>query len=143
VILLFAIGNAHRHDDGVASIAVGLLPAGDYHVRTTMELLPEYAEEVARARLVVFVDADFRPGPARLERMSADVCCPGTFTHALRPCDLLALTRRLYPFHGEAWLLRIPGVDFSPGEGLSPVAATNARTAADLLYSLLAPASGC
>lgn len=94
------------------------------------------AEEVARAARVIFIDADFLPGEARLESLKA-ACCPGLLSHGLRPCDLLSLTRKLYGFQGEAWLCRVPGQDFGQGEGLSPLAESNARRAAELLAGLL------
>jgi len=134
--LLYAIGNPDRRDDGAARHVVRLLPTGPWTLHTPRELLPEMAEEVARAARVIFIDADFLPGEARLESLKA-ACCPGLLSHGLRPCDLLSLTRKLYGFQGEAWLCRVPGQDFGQGEGLSPLAESNARRAAELLAGLL------
>jgi hydrogenase maturation protease len=135
--LIYAIGNPFRRDDGVARRVATLLPPGDYRLETPRELLPEMAEDVAAAARVFFVDADFLPGEVRLEGLKA-TCCPGLLGHGLRPCDLLSLTRKLYGFQGEAWLCRIPGNDFGQGEGLSPLAESNAHRAAELLAPLLA-----
>lgn len=134
--LLYAIGNPQRRDDGVARRVAELLAPGAWTLHATLELLPEMAPDIAAAARVIFIDADFLPGEARLEPLHA-TCCPGLLSHGLRPCDLLSLTRKLYGFQGEAWLCRVPGNDFSPGEGLSPLAEGNAVRAAALLAGIL------
>lgn len=134
--LIYAIGNPLRRDDGVALRVLALLGEGSWTVRTTRELFPEMAEEAAGADRVVFIDADFQPGEARLEELKA-ACCPGLLSHGLRPCDLLSLTRKLYGFKGKAWVCRVPGEDFSQGEGLSEKAAANAERAAAMVAALL------
>lgn len=134
--LIYAIGNPQRRDDGVAQRVASLLPPGPWTLEFHRELMPEMAEEVAPAGRVIFIDADYLPGEVRLEPLKAS-CCPGLLSHGLRPCDLLSLTRKLYGFSGEAWLCRIPGEDFGPGEGLSPRAEENALSAARLLAEML------
>lgn len=80
---------------------------------------------------------DYRPGEVRLESISSGTCCPGNLSHGIRPCDLISLTRRLHGFHGQAWLCKVPGEDFSAGHGLSETAARNAGRAAAMLCELL------
>ncbi|MBA3972762.1 MAG: hydrogenase [Candidatus Solibacter sp.] len=135
--LLFAIGNPHRGDDGVAAEVCALIGGGDWKVIETMELMPEMAADVAGAERLVFIDADYRGGQPSISPLSPVACHPGPMTHSLRPSDLVAVARRLYGFSGPAWLLRVPGTDFSLGSPLSETARTNSRLAAGLLSDLL------
>lgn len=133
--LIYAIGNPLRRDDGAAQRVAELLGPGEYTLHCPRELMPEMAEDVAAVDRVIFIDADYQPGEARLESLKA-VCCPGLLSHGLRPCDLLSLTRKLYGFQGEAWVCRVPGEDFGQGEGLSQAAERNALRAAGLVRTL-------
>jgi hydrogenase maturation protease len=135
--LLFAIGNPQRGDDGVASVVCSMIGQGNWKVVETMELTPEQADEIGRAEQVVFVDADYRGGCPYIAPVSPVACHPGPMTHSLRPCDLVAVARRLYRFKGAAWLVRVPGVEFGLGSPLSETARTNAGLAAKLLVDLL------
>lgn len=137
MILVFAIGNPQRGDDGVASLVCSMIGQGDWKVIETMELMPELAGEFTLAGQVVFVDADYRGGFPSLAPISPAACHPGPMTHSLRPCDLVAIARRLYGFKGPAWLLRVPGAEFGLGCPLSETARTNAGLAARLLSGLL------
>ena len=47
--------------------------------------------------------------------------------------EVVALSRKLYGFTGEAWLCSIPGDDFGVGEGLSAKAQGNVARAVELL----------
>lgn len=135
--LLFAIGNPQRGDDGVASDVCSRLGQGDWKVIETMELMPEMAEDAARAEQLVFVDADYRGGSPSLASLAQVACHPGPMTHSLRPCDLVAFARRLYGFRGQSWLLRVPGTDFGLGHSLSPMARANSELAARMLAGFL------
>lgn len=135
--LLFAIGNSQRGDDGVASEVCAMVGKGDWKIIETMELMPEMADHVAGAERLVFIDADYRGGEPSISPLSPVACHPGPMTHSLRPCDLVAVARRLYGFKGPAWQLRVPGTDFGLGSPLSDTARTNARLAAGLLSGLL------
>lgn len=134
-MLVVALGNRMRADDGVAFEAVRLA-GGQFKSMETMELTPEMAEEISAAECVVFADADYRAGAVLMEELTAQRSCPATMTHALRPFDIVAMARQLFGFRGSAWLLRIPGEDFSAREGLSKTAEANARKAAELLAGM-------
>jgi hydrogenase maturation protease len=136
--LVVAIGNPQRGDDGVAFEVCRMVPPAGWETIETMELTPEMGERIAIAGSVVFIDADYRPGEPSAVPLTATPCCPGPLTHSLRPGDLVTIARRLFGFSGEAWLLRVPGVEFGLGSGLSEVATRNARKAAELLRGLLA-----
>ncbi len=129
-MLLLALGNTLRRDDGVAARVVQLLPS--CASRCVVQLTPELASDIATASSVVFVDADSTRGEVRLERIS-EGSEPRGLTHDLSPGALLRMARVLYGFAGEGWLCRIPVRDLSVGEGLSDEAEAAARSAADLL----------
>lgn len=132
--LLVAIGNTLRRDDGAAHRVLELLelPAGVTAI-SCHQLTPEMSEEIAAADTVVFIDADVNPGPAQLVPLAPGAGLNPLGGHFLRPQELLAIAQRLFEFRGEAWLCHVPGADFGDGEGLSPVAESNARAAAQLI----------
>jgi Ni,Fe-hydrogenase maturation factor len=135
--LLIAIGNSLRHDDGVAHRVLELLgPLPGTITKSCLQLSPEMATELSLADTVVFIDADINPGLPSLELLTRETSCAFTLTHGMRPCDLVAIARRLYAFTGIAYLCRVPGVDFSEGQVLSERAESNARMAAELLRKL-------
>lgn len=135
--LLIAIGNVFRRDDGAARRVLELLgPLPGARTVEVMQLSPEMAEDIAAAGRVVFIDADVNPGPARLEPAGSPSASRSPLAHALHPEEALEYARRLYGFKGEAWICRVPGTDFSTGEGLSAEAETNAREAAGLIRKL-------
>jgi hydrogenase maturation protease len=123
VILAFALGNPLRGDDAAgAAIArglPGLLPG--LELVEVAELLPEQAEEVARADGVIFLDAfaGGTPGEVRAERLSPRPA-RGSILHALLPEELLGLAIALHGRAAPAALIAISGRDFSFREGLSP-----------------------
>lgn len=135
--ILIAVGNTLRRDDGVAHRVLELLepPAGVVTL-ACHQLTPELAEEIAPADTVIIIDADVAPGEPRLEKVEEHPDNP--LTHVVRPAELVELSRRLFSFRGNAWLCRVPGIDFGQGEGLSAEAEANARAAADLLRRFLA-----
>lgn len=136
--ILIAIGNTVRRDDGVAHRVLELLgPVPALVTRDVQQLVPEMAEEIAPAETVIFIDADIQPGEPRLEPLSPkpEARCP--LGHAMTPNELVALSRSLYGFRGNAYLCRVPGLDFSEGESLTPEAEANARTAVELLRRVM------
>jgi hydrogenase maturation protease len=136
-MLLIAIGNPLRRDDGVGHRVIDLLgqmPA----IRTlrALQLSPEIAAEFASAGDVVFIDADVQPGESRLEEVS----CGGArmrLGHSTGAAEVVAFARMLFGFQGGAYVCRVPGADFGSGEGLSPEAEKNARSAARRLRDWL------
>jgi hydrogenase maturation protease len=137
-ILLIAIGNSYRRDDGVAHRALELLgpPPPGVSTRSVLQLTPEMAEEIAPFDCVVFLDADIEPGEPRLERISLEAPAGSPLGHSMSAQEVLALATSLYNFRGQAWLYRIPGIDFGEGSGLSELAEANAVKASCLLTSL-------
>ena len=124
--LLIAIGNPLRRDDGAAHRALELLGG----TRAVMQLTPEIASEIALFDRVLFLDADIEAGESRIERVAGQA--GGSFTHHLTAAAVVHLAEHLYRFHGEAFLCRIPGVDFGVGDGLSAEAEANVAAAVRL-----------
>jgi hydrogenase maturation protease len=134
MLLIIAYGNDLRRDDGAGLRLAEMieqecrrrrLPAKRISGR---QLLPELSPEIARADIeaVLFVDTravqptEVKPiietHPIALDRAS-----PG-LGHQLSPTALLLYVYLLYGRQPPAWLVTAPGLDFSHGEGLSPVA---------------------
>ena len=127
--LFIALGNPLRRDDGVAARVIKLLqPTAS---RTMIQATPELAAEIAGARRVVFIDACTDGEQVQLHPLPES--SSPALTHSLGPGAIVALSRRLYGFTGEAWLCRVPGEDFGVGEGLSETGECNAELAAQLL----------
>lgn len=136
-VLLIAIGNQLRRDDGAGHRVIELLaPPPDVGVRGVFQLLPEIAEDLAVASTVIFVDASVATDQVMLEPVEPGPG-PATISHFFSPGEVVALARALYGFSGRAWLCHVPGVDFGNGEGLSPAAEANCRMAAEKLRALL------
>jgi hypothetical protein len=105
-------------------------------LRSVQQLVPELAEEMAGFARVVFLDADVRSLRPVIEPVGP-VVSDSPLTHAANPAQIVALSRALYSFHGEAHVCRIPARDFSPGESLSPDALQIMYEAAGELDRLL------
>lgn len=122
-LLVIGYGNSLRCDDGVGprvaeSVEALRLPG----VRTLVcqQLSPEYADPIARARRVVFVDA----AVDEVDGVKFRQLVPGEtsqlMAHAADPRTMLALARDVFGHSPEAWWLTIPamqlgfGIDFSP-----------------------------
>jgi len=136
--VFIAIGNSLRRDDGVAHRVLELLgPVANVVMRGVLQLTPELAGEIAEAGKVVFIDADLSPGKPRVEPLGPDPMARSPLGHAMPPHEVVALSRSLYDFRGQAYLCHVPGVDFSEGESVSPEAEANAKAAADLLRKFI------
>jgi hydrogenase maturation protease len=135
--LLVAIGNPYRRDDGVARLVVqSLRLPPEAQAEICVQLTPELAADMAKFERTIFVDADAVGTEARLEPLKESSVQPSPIGHALTPEEVTLMARRLYDYRGEVWLCRVPGEDFSDGEGLSARAAANARAAVALLRGL-------
>jgi hydrogenase maturation protease len=112
--LLIACGNPLRRDDGAGhAVAQRIERAPDLEVRSVQQLTPELAADIGRFDRVVFIDADAASTRVAIERADADAFRP-PMTHATGYADVVALSRALFGFTGEALLCRVPARDFSP-----------------------------
>lgn len=127
--LVLTCGNPQRGDDGVAGQVADALRSGfcdaETTVRSDQQWLPEMAELISEAELVIFVDAssELKPGEVRSEEVKARPASPQAFTHSMTPAGLLSLSKRLYgKAPKSAFLVTIGGDSFELSEELSEVA---------------------
>ena len=127
-VLLIAIGNTLRRDDGAGhELAARLEPflraAGvSVEVEYLQQLVPETAEIVSKAVLAVFLDAS-RDGTENQPRMIPVQPDAKTepASHSISPQQVLSIAERLFHHRPLAYLLTIPGRDFEHGEEFSDV----------------------
>jgi hydrogenase maturation protease len=100
--LLLACGNAFRGDDGVGwrigHAVKQQLDLTDLTVVMTRQLLPEHAEAISAADIVVFVDCSAvrEAGTVSTIRIQPAKSMPRVLTHHLDPGSLLRLAVDLY-----------------------------------------------
>jgi hydrogenase maturation protease len=119
--LVIGWGNPLRGDDGLGWTAAAALEERDVQVRVSHQLMPEYAEEISRSDLVVFIDAACDNGSGELQAGKIEPrCSPSAgFSHQLDPAGLLGLAEGLYGSCPEAYLFSVGGRRFDYGEELS------------------------
>jgi len=136
--LIIGYGNPLRGDDAVGAVVAEQvssrlgLPTLSPH-----QLLPEHADTIARASLVVFVDASVGGTPGAV---SCGPVKPGprpTLDHHLSPEALLRLTHDVFGCEPPAWLVRIEGQAFAFGTPLSPAVAKAVPEAVALIQKLV------
>lgn len=129
-LLVIGYGSVLHSDDAVGQkVAEAVM---DWHVPdvkavATTQLTPELAESISQAGEVFFVDAAIKPikphKPHRcfgLVRLQPAHDAYELGQHFGDPRVLLALAQVLYGRCPKAWLITIPGQNFSLGETLSP-----------------------
>lgn len=141
--LVVAFGNQLRCDDGAGPAVaahLGLL-APEVHVLTVPQLLPELAETVAHADVVVFVDAALMGAPGEVACQPLHPEESGVPGHTLTPVRLLGLARSVFDRCPESYLVSIAGERYGFGTDLSERVAAAVplavRTVADLLSDWL------
>jgi hydrogenase maturation protease len=130
-VLVLACGNTLRGDDGVAwHIGAALEQDGtdpEAEIVLTHQLLPEHAELLSTADLVVFIDcsAVVEPGVISTIPITPAHALPRVFTHHLDPASLLKLAQDLYGrIPSKAMAITVGGQSFELNERLSkPVTA--------------------
>jgi hydrogenase maturation protease len=147
VILLLALGNGTRGDDGVG-VAMGRalaarLPPASAHLEEAIQLLPEHAEAAARARAVLFLDASAggAPGEVHAHQLAARAAREALL-HALSPEEVLGLARLAYGKAPPALLVTVAGKDFSYVERLSDEVEAAVPAAVEKALAWLAPHLG-
>jgi hydrogenase maturation protease len=102
VKLVIGYGNPLREDDGAGRLVAERLDAEGAGVGVTVvaahQLTPEMAEPIARAKIVVFVDARLGDGPGTVasEAVGPEESAATALSHDVDPPALLALARALY-----------------------------------------------
>jgi hydrogenase maturation protease len=130
-LLLIGFGNELRGDDGagcrVARRLQGCLGrrlGRSAVVLVVPQLLPELAEPIGRARLVIFVDASclLSPGQVRRSQLRAGTGAGSSLAHHQSVQTLLGMARALYGRAPSAWLYAIGGGCFGYQTDLSAAA---------------------
>jgi hydrogenase maturation protease len=139
--LVIGYGNELRGDDGVGphvarQLAARRLPG--VRALALQQLTLELAEDLAAARLAVFIDARASPGQEAVEVARIEPGGEGPpLTHACHPSALLRLAQILYGSAPEAWLISIAGKNFGLKEGLSDQAGRYAHAAMEHVEAIL------
>jgi hydrogenase maturation protease len=144
VILLLSLGNGSRGDDGVG-LAIGRalaarLPPGSLGLVEAVQLLPEHAEQAARADAVVFLDAAVSGAPGEVHANQVTSRAPrAALLHALTPEEILGLARTTHGKSPQGLLVTVGGKDFSFVERLSAEAEAALPEAVERALAWLAP----
>lgn len=129
--LIIGIGNPLRSDDGLGWTVAEQLAreAGDTgrdcDMHTVHQLTPELAQVMARASLVVLIDAsrEGKPGELRIRPLSLSAQPGPVGMHHMVPEELAALTAALYGHCPPVVVVSLTGADFGIGEHLSAIVA--------------------
>ena len=131
-ILLIGYGNPLRGDDGVGWRVVEEIANRQEdtphsalrtpHSIAVHQLLPELAEPISEADLVIFVDASVEgePGAIAVRVIEPEPPQIGAFTHHFDPAGLLGYAREVYGRFPRAYLVTVTAVSLGYEETLSP-----------------------
>jgi len=126
-ILVIAMGNPLRRDDGAGMVAARLLRRrmrGAQRVRfiTCRQLTPELAEPIGQVAHVAFLDASIALSPGHISWLPVRAAWRATdaLGHQPRIESLLAMARMLYAHEPDAMVGAIGAMDLGFGRGLSP-----------------------
>lgn len=117
-VLVVGYGNPIRRDDAVGLWIANRLALKGVETVSGWPFNPELIARIAAADLVFFVDADVRPGPVRWKKLRPKPTYP-VLSHDPGPEELLSWAKALFKRAPKAWLVTVPGRDFSFGEGLT------------------------
>jgi hydrogenase maturation protease len=126
-ILVIGYGNPHRGDDGFGFHAAEQVQAMIHEqavtVMTAQELKPEMAETVARADLVVFLEASAEGAPGAMHAcdLAPKESPEGLLSGYMTPGKLLAAAQIVYGRCPEAIMITVTGENFGFCAHLSPV----------------------
>lgn len=125
MILIIGYGNALRSDDAIGRVLARLLgqrlnQEDDLRVYQVHQLTPELVERISGASHVIFIDARHggKPGTVTSEAISPQIH-DATFTHHVRPADLLGAALDWYGGSPRGLLISVVGASFEYGERLS------------------------
>ncbi|MGE5647337.1 MAG: hydrogenase maturation protease [Acidobacteriota bacterium] len=125
-ILVIGWGNPLRGDDGIGWRAAERLKEAladrEVTVRVAHQLMPEFAEEISRSDVVIFIDAacdNGFSGEIRFEQVEPRRSPAAAFSHQMDPPALLGMAEALYGRCPEAFFFTVRGRSFGYGEELS------------------------
>ncbi len=140
-VLVIGYGNTLRGDDAVGqhvALAVSQWQMPGLAVKAAHQLTAELAEPVSQADLVIFVDGQVagEEDAVTVHRLEPSPGA-GFGGHTSDPRGVLALALAVYGRHAPAWLVLVPGHDFSVGEQLSATAARGVTEAIVRIATLI------
>jgi hydrogenase maturation protease len=123
-VLILAVGNPLRSDDGVAWHAADLLcrrlSPDEAEIIFVHQLMPELAERVSQADGAIFLDARQNGQPGQVIQTPVILEAEGMYsTHMLAPVQLTALSYVLFGNRSKAFEVSVTGDSFVHGEELS------------------------
>ena len=146
--LVLACGNPLRGDDAVAlHVAKALVTGfcdGETEVHSQHQWLPEMAETISEANLVIFVDASTEiPAGVVCNRLVVpSVPSQHALSHSMSPEKLLAMARDFYgTLPQEAFLVSIGGESFELSNELSERVRHAVPLALDVVKAILSGVS--
>ncbi|WP_169977940.1 hydrogenase maturation protease [Tautonia rosea] len=142
-VLILGFGNVLRGDDGIGPRVAETVAGWDLCGVVALaahQLVPEFAEPIHKARVVIFVDA-VRSSNSESESVSTIPLHPrataSPLGHVSDPEQLLALARDVFCRCPPAYLIRVPASDVNLGDSLSPLAEAGIHKAFDHISTLL------
>jgi len=130
--LIIGYGNPLRGDDALGWHAAGHLASlpefatnPGVRILTVHQLMPELAESIAAAELIIFFDArapsaDISPGVVCSEEIHPAPTPPQRLGHHLTPANAIAYARALYDANPRAFVLSVSAASFACGAPLTP-----------------------
>jgi hydrogenase maturation protease len=144
--LVVGYGNPLRGDDGLGWHAAAVLTAdpqpADTDVLTRHQLTPELAEDVANARLAVLIDASLggTPGCVSIREVAPAPASPApSWSHHLRPEDVVGLAQALFGATPQVFLVTVTGAHFGYGTQLSPAVSSCVPKVVAIVEAALRP----
>jgi hydrogenase maturation protease len=130
--LIVGYGNPVRGDDALgwhAADHLASLPEfgtnPGIRILTVHQLMPEIAESIAGAELVIFFDAkapsaEAAPGAVFCEEIHPAPAPPQLLGHHLTPASALAYARAFYDANPRAYVVSVAAASFAYGAPLTP-----------------------
>lgn len=140
-LLVIGYGNSLRRDDGVGprvAEAIEQLQLPGVRTLVCQLLTPEYADPIARARRVIFVDAAVDKTDGVHFRKLEPGETSQLMAHSADPRTMLALARDVFGHTPEAWWLTIPAIHLGFGTDYSPEAEAGFHAAVEEIKKLVA-----
>lgn len=124
-VLVIGIGSELRRDDAAGRAVVTALESAELgpavEFVSSVQLLPEHAAMIARARRVIIVDAAHHLAPGATTRTYIAPSQSATDAHRLDAPGVVRLAHQAFGRAAPTELVCIGGADWGLGEGLSPL----------------------
>lgn len=137
-VLIIGYGNPGRQDDGLGPACARIIKSLKLEyvsVDISYQLVVEHAYDIAKADIVIFIDA-FRSGelPFFFNALASESESTAFGSHTLTPTDVKTLAKTVYSASPQCYILGIRGYLFDQfEERLSADAESNLRLAAKFL----------